>query len=406
MGRAFILGGFAVLVIAAAAFGVAIAAGKPRPAAPSIDVSVARCGHGWTPGPAGSQTLRLHNIGGQPAEVQVIMPATGGVAGELDALGPDAVRELRVDLGSGTYALRCELEGDDPVVGPHVRVTGSGRGGPVVKPVTYNDLYGPAQAYQKIVTAKLDPLVTKVDRLRDAIRGGDRDAAREAWLPAHLAYERLGGAYGAFGDLGDAIDGLPQPWGHLPPRNGDQPGTGEDRGGGGNGGFDEKGFTGFHRIERGLWHDESMTALRGPADTLAGDVRDLREQFSQERIDPLDLGLRAHEILEDAERVELTGQSDQGSGTELATVSANIEGTRDVMSVLRPLLRTRYPGLRDADAWLDRTDRVLAAQDHDGRWTPPEDLSTADREKVNGAVAGALERLAPIAEICEPRRVK
>lgn len=384
MGRAFTLGTFTVLVIAAAAFGVAIAANKPRPAVPPIEVSVARCGHGWTPGPAGPQTLRLHNTGGQPAEVQVITPATGAVAGELDALGPDAVRELRVDLGPGTYALRCGLEGDDPVAGPRVRVTGSGRGGPLVRPVTYNDLYGPAQAYQKIVTAKLDPLVTKVDRLRDAIRGGDRDAARDAWLPAHLAYERLGGAYGAFGDLGDAIDGLPD----------------------GKGGFGEKGITGFHRIERGLWHDESMTSLRGPAGTLADDVRRLRTQFADQRLDPADLGLRAHEILEDAERIELTGQSDQGSGTELATVSANIEGTRDVLSVLRPLLRTRYPGLRDADAWLDRTDRALAAHDHDGRWTPPDDLSTADRQKINGAVAGTLERLAPIAEICAPRRVK
>lgn len=386
MGRASILGGFAVLVIAAAVVGVVIAANKPRPSAPAIEVSLAACGRGWTPGPAGPQTLRLRNVGGQPAGVQVIMPATGAVAGELEALGPNAVRELRVDLGPGTYALRCELEGDDPVVGRSVRVTGHAPGGPMVRPVTYNDLYGPAQAYQKLVTAKLDPLVTKVDRLRDAIRGGDRDAARDAWLPAHLAYEGLGGAYGAFGDLGDAIDGLPQPDGM--------------------GGFDEKDFTGFHRIERGLWHDESMTALRGPADTLADNVRDLRKQFPEERIDPLDLGLRAHEILEDAERVELTGQSDQGSGTELATVSANIQGTRDVLSVLRPLLRTRYPGLRDADAWLDRTARVLAAHDHDGRWTPPDDLSTADREKVNGAVAGTLERLAPVAEICEPRRVK
>lgn len=384
MGRAFITGGFAVLVIVAAAVGVAIAAHKPRPSAPVIEVSLAGCGRGWTPGPAGPQTLRLRDVGGQPADVQVIMPATGAVAGELEALGPDAVRELRVDLGPGTYALRCELEGDDPVVGRHVRVTGHGRGGPVVAPVTYNDLYGPAQAYQKLVTAKLDPLVTKVDKLRDAIRDGDRDAARNAWLPAHVAYEGLGGAYGAFGDLGDAIDGLPQP---------------DGEGGEGD-------FTGFHRVERGLWHDEPMTALRGPADTLADNVRDLRKQFPEERIDPLDLGLRAHEILEDAERVELTGQSDQGSGTELATVSADVAGTRDVLSVLRPLLRTRYPGLHEVDAWLDRTDRVLAAHDHDGRWTPPGDLSTADREKVNGAVAGTLERLAPIAEICEPRRVQ
>lgn len=388
MARALGHGTAAVLVLAAGTLGTAVAAREPRSyAAPApVEVSNARCGHGWRPAPAGPQTLRLRDTGGQPADVQVIEPATGAVAGELEALGPGAVRELRLDLGPGTYALRCELEGDDPVTGPRVRVTGNARGGPAVVPVTYNDLYGPVRAYQKLVTAKLDPLVTKVDRLRDAVRDGDRDAARDAWLPAHMAYEGLGGAYGAFGDLGDRIDGVPQP--------------------DGDGGSDTKDFTGFHRIERGLWHDEPMASLRGPADTLAGDVRKLRTDFPQERIDPLDLGLRAHEILEDAERDVLTGGSDQGSGTELATVSAGIDGTRDVLSVLRPLLRTRYPGLRDLEAWLDRTDRIVSAHDHDGHWTPLDKLSRSDREKVNGAVAGTLERLAPVAEICAPRRVK
>lgn len=53
-------------------------------------------------------------------------------------------------------------------------------------------------------------------------------AAREAWLPAHLAYERLGAAYGASGDLDGTIDGGPE---GLPD------------------GVHDKGFTGFHRVE-------------------------------------------------------------------------------------------------------------------------------------------------------------
>lgn len=387
MARAFGIGSASVLVLLAATLGTAVAAREPRsPAsAPPVEVSSDRCGHGWSPAPAGPQTLRLRNTGGLPADVMLVAPGTGAVAGEIEALGPGAVRELRVNPGPGTYALRCQLEGDDPVTGPRARVTGRGRGGPAVLPVTYNDLYGPVRAYQKIVTAKLDPLVTKVDRLRDAVRDGDRDAARRAWLPAHLAYGRLGGAYGAFGDLGDRIDGLPQP--------------------DGDGGHDEQDFAGFHRVERGLWHDESLTGLRGPADALADDVRDLRRRFPDERIDPLDLSLRAHEILEDTARVELTGRSDQGSGTGLATASANVEGTRDVLYVLRPVLRTRYAGLRDLGTWLDRTDTVLSVHDHDDGWTALDDLGAADRRRVNGAVAATLERLAPVAEICAPRRV-
>ena len=43
--------------------------------------------------------------------------------------------------------------------------------------------------------------------LKNAIDRGDLAAARSAWLPAHLQYERLGAAYDAFG-LGTAPDGV------------------------------------------------------------------------------------------------------------------------------------------------------------------------------------------------------
>ncbi len=43
---------------------------------------------------------------------------------------------------------------------------------------------------------------------------GDLTAAKTAWLTAHLTYETLGAAYGAFGDLDTAINGSPAP-GHT-----------------------------------------------------------------------------------------------------------------------------------------------------------------------------------------------
>ena len=39
------------------------------------------------------------------------------------------------------------------------------------------------------------------------------------------------------------------------------------------------------------------------------------------------LGLRTHEILENALEFQLTGHDDYGSGTTLATTLANIQGT-------------------------------------------------------------------------------
>ena len=56
---------------------------------------------------------------------------------------------------------------------------------------------------------QLPALAAQTQRLSAAVDAGDRQGAEAAWLVAHLQYERLGAAYGAFGDLDAAINGLP-----------------------------------------------------------------------------------------------------------------------------------------------------------------------------------------------------
>ncbi|ETK33720.1 hypothetical protein MPTA5024_23105 [Microbispora sp. ATCC PTA-5024] len=358
----------------------------PPPAAPAeaaIQVSPSHCGEGWTHPRAGDQTLLLSNTGTVAAEAYLVDVPGGAVHAELEGLAPGVTRAMRVSLGPGTYAVRCLAEGADPVVGPAVRVSGSAPGGPAVAPVTYNDLYDPAAAYQSYVADGLRGLVSRTAALTRAVDRGDLPAARKAWLPAHLAYERLGAAYGTFGDLGDAIDELPA---GLPA------------------GVRDKGFTGFHRMEYGLWHGEPARSLKPVAHRLDHDVKALEAGFADERLEPSDLPLRAHEILEDTLEFQLTGRADLGSGTTLATASANVEGTRKAVDVLRPLLRPRYPGLAETDRLLGRVGELLGAQRHGDRWTPVSDLAPADREALDGAVGALLERLAPIAVIAFPRR--
>jgi iron uptake system component EfeO len=382
----------AALLVLAAAGGVLVGlrltggTGQAAPTGPgTISVSSSHCGQGWIDPRPGEQTFQLRNTGSVSAEAWLIEPATGAVYGEVEGLGPGVTRPMRVALGAGVYAFRCAPEGAGPITGPPVRVTGPGAGGPGVVPVTANDLLGPARQYQAYVVAGLDGVAAGTEALRDAVHVGDLAAARAAWLPAHLAYARLGAAYGAFGDAGDRIDGRPD---GLP------------------GGVHDPDFTGFHRVEYGLWHGEDAATLSAAADTLAADVRALRAGFPQQQIDPNDLGRRAHEILEDTQRFELAGDADQGSGTALATASADLDGTRELLTVLRPLLASRYPALPDVDAWADRLGAQLAAARRpDGGWTPLDQLPTDARERINGTTGRLLELLAPIAEICQARRV-
>ena len=99
----------------------------------------------------------------------------------------------------------------------------------------------------------------------------------------------------------------------------------------------------------------------GPAAALDRDVRELRTLWPGVEEDLTDLGLRTHEILENALEFQLTGHDDYGSGTTLATTNANITGTYELLGILRPLLVPRYRGLPSAYAWLSAAHAAAAS---------------------------------------------
>ncbi|MEU6366778.1 EfeM/EfeO family lipoprotein [Streptomyces sp. NPDC046931] len=348
----------------------------------TVEVSPGGCGRGWNRPVPGLQVFELHNTSGGAAEVYLQNTRTRAVYAELEGLGPGTTRPLTVRLGAGAYAFTCLPDDASAVTGPTVRIA-AGTPGPAAPPVTEHDLIPLAIDYQSWAAHGLDEVVRLTVRLRDDVDRGDLDGARRDWLPAHLAYERLGGAYDAFGDADGRINGTDA---GLP------------------GGVDDPSFTGFHRIEYGLWHGQSAERLRGPAGALVTAARSLRADWAQTRMDPAQLGLRAHEILENTVQFELTGRTDYGSGSNLATARAGLDGTRAVLSRLRPLLVTRDPGLPALERELDRADRTVDGFRHGGHWTPLDRLDRAPREQLDAVLGDLVERLAPVATLCDPRR--
>jgi iron uptake system component EfeO len=328
------------------------------------------------------RTFDLHNSSDSAAEVYLEDPGSQVVYGEVEGIGPGTTRQLTVRLGKGTYAFKCVPDDADAVTGPSVRIAG-GQRGPGAAPVSEHDLIPPALAYQKWVGGGLDDVVRLTAKLKDAIDREDLAAARSAWLPAHLQYERLGAAYDAFGDADAAINGTDA---------------------GLQGGVHDKDFAGFHRIEHGLWHGEPAGGLRAPAAALLKAVTGLRDSWSQTRMDPAQLGLRAHEILENTVQFELTGRTDYGSGSDLATARADLDGTREVLSRLNPLLATRYAGLPELQEKLDQAQHTLDGFHHGDSWTPLDRLTRTEREHVNAVLGDLVERLASVATLCDPRR--
>ena len=219
--------------------------------------------------------------------------------------------------------------------------------------------------------------------IRADLTAGNLAAARRDWLPAQLDWERVGASYDSFGDLGLAVDGLPD---GLPA------------------GVNDKDFTGLHRLEYGLWHGQSAATLAPVAAMLASDVATVRKNLGGDDLagDPTNLPVRAHEILEDALRDHLSGLDDQGGGSAFAQTYADLQVTREVLGELSPLITARQPDLLPAaGTQLNALQQALLATYVNGPWQSLGTVPGPEREQVDAAIGALLETLSAVPDLLE-----
>ncbi|MET9085597.1 iron uptake transporter permease EfeU [Streptomyces sp. NPDC004237] len=375
----------AVVAVPAVVAGLVVAVSRPKPTGgQTVAVSETECGKGFSAPEAGRQTFQMRNTGSKTSEVYLIDPSSNAVYGEVEGLAPGTTRDLVATVSGGTYAWRCVPSGGKAVTSESVTVSGGGGGAKAVVPVSENDLAEPLKQYKVYVEQGLATLVTQTRTLDADIEGNHLAKARTDWLTAHLTYASLGAAYGTFEDFDQKING---------------------RADGLAGGVADPDFAGFHRVEYGLWHAQTAGQLKAPVQALADAVAGLQKAFPAQDFDPGDLPLRAHEILENTLQFELTADTDEGSGTNLATANANLAGTSELLTVLRPLLTTRAPELLPTvDADIARLQKLLDAEHQGASWTPVEKLDAVTRQQLNGVTGQLLEDLSPVPDLLEIRK--
>jgi iron uptake system EfeUOB component EfeO/EfeM len=254
-------------------------------------------------------------------------------------------------------------------------------------PVSASAFRAPVASYRAYSVRRLKLMAGQVTALSSALAAGDRDAAQTAWRGAYAYYLNLGAVYleGPVGSLNDAIDGGP---GGLP------------------GGVASPRFSGLHRLERGLWSDAPLASLKPWARRLTADVARLAKLVAHVGIDPADYATRAHEILEDAVRDQLSGTDAPWSGAGVLGTSAGVVATTKVIKTLAPILSTRESVLPTVNADLADLRSVLAAiaRADGGALPTTSELTQAQSERLDASLGQALEGLAQVPGALETTR--
>jgi high-affinity iron transporter len=387
-GRPWAVAGVLIVVPALAA-GVTIAAmpAATGNAADAVTVSRTACAPEFTSAASGNQTFTVANNSGVAGEIN-LDNAAGAIVGEIETLGPGTSAQLTADLGNGAYTFVCLMGAQSATSSQQVQVTAKTATtdpAPVaVKPVTVAELTPPNKLYQAYAARQLTSLAGDVAKIKADLGKKDTAEAKTDWLAAQLDWERVGASYDSFGDLGLAVDGLP---------------TGFVNG------VNDKGFTGLHRLEYGLWHGQSAAELLPVTNVLAANVATVQKNLASDDLagDPTQLPLRVHEIIEDALRDHLAGIDDEGGNAAYAQTYADTQVDRAVLGYESALINDRDPGLvATAQRELGALDTaLLATRTSDGRWQSLTAVSLGQRQHVDAAIGSLLETLAVVPDLLE-----
>lgn len=180
------------------------------------------------------------------------------------------------------------------------------------------DLTKETQAYRQFVIEQIDLLLADTEKFVKALKSGDVKQAKEIYPLVRMYYERSEPIAESFGDLDPRIDA----------RLADLQEEGKD----------EKDWSGFHKIEKILWEQNTTKGTEATANQLLLDIKELRAKIPTAKVDAELMLTGAVDLLNEVSTSKITGEEDIFSKTDLYDFKANIEGAEKIYELFRPYL--------------------------------------------------------------------
>ncbi len=311
--------GASLAVMGVLAAGCAAHKASTEPGAAEVTITLTDGGCAADPAtvPAGPVTFTVTNKDAD-AVTEAELKNGETILGEKENLTPGLSGTFSLRLGAGTYTVSCP---DAATPTSTFTVTGTADSGATLDPAIAADLDRAVDGYKDYVIAQVNLLVPATAAFTDAVRAGDIAKAKTLFAPARAYYETIEPVAESFGDLDPDIDA----------RINDVD--------------DPSSWTGFHRIEKALWQDNSLAGMTPIADKLDADVARLKSLVATADYQPAQLANGATELLNEVATSKITGEEDRYSHTDLSDFQANVDGAKKAFDLLTPALTAVDPTL-------------------------------------------------------------
>lgn len=376
----FAVAGSVVLMIAAGAmfYFASQAAQKKRVANAGnetvVTINAKSCEPNSITVPAGKNAFRIVNASDRAVEWEILDGVL--VVEERENIVPGLSQIINANLQPGDYAITCGLL-SNPRGTLHVTPTAESDAAAKARP-SMVAFIGPLSEYRVYLSTQSSALIRTVNDLQQAIDNGDLAQAQKAYAPARAAYQRIAPAAQRLSELDNAINARADYY--------------EKR-------EQDAGFGGFHRLEFGLFSQKSVDGLAPVVQKLQADIASLKQQLLAQSIAPEQLASMVVRNMRSIAEVRSNGEEERYSHLDVNGFAANLEGTRKVVDLLRPLLtKTSGEVLKKIDtASTALDDQLLMLKTADG-FKPYDQVSTEQRQQIADkakALADALDGIDP-----------
>ncbi|WDG77978.1 iron uptake system protein EfeO [Pseudomonas chlororaphis] len=288
--------------------------------------------------PAGPASFRILNRSDRAVEWEILDGVL--VVEERENIAPGLSQVINARLQPGDYAITCGLL-SNPRGTLHVTPTAESDAQAKARP-SMVAFVGPLSEFRVYLSSQGTALIKAVSALEQAIQAGDLAQAQALYLPARAAYQRLAPAAQRLGELDNSINARAD---YFEKREQDP------------------GFVGFHRLEYALFQQRDLSGLAPIAQRLLSDVGTLKQQLLAQSLPPEQLVSQvARSQRSIAEVRASSGEEERYSHSDLNGFAANLETTRKVVDLLRPLLaKPAAPLLAQIDSALGALDSQYGA---------------------------------------------
>ena len=323
---------------------------------------------------AGRNRFRIVNRSERAVEWEILDGVL--VVEERENIAPGLSQVINANLQPGDYQITCGLL-SNPRGTLKVTPTAESDAAAKARP-SMVAFVGPLSEYRVYLATQGSGLIRAVDALNQAIAAGDLAQARSLYVPARAFYQRIAPAAQRLAELDNAINARADYY--------------EKR-------EQDPAFGGFHRLEYGLFKQNSLEGLTPVAQKLGADVAELKRQLLAQPLPPEQLVNIVSRNLHGLADIRTNGEEERYSHIDLNGFTANLEGARKVVDLLRPLLTKSAADLvpRIDDAADELAMQLASLRSGDG-YQSYATVSTEQRQEIATqakALADALDGIDP-----------